>query len=119
MQATDDRRPSKYDITNVQVTVTQVNELGVLSGDTELSVTEDHTGAIAQYQVDDPENGVITWSLSGPDASVFDIDGQGNLVPADSLDFETQTSSAGDNIHVLTITANRRWRTGSIGPARR
>ena len=105
VQATDDRRPSKYDITNVQVTVTQVNELGVLSGDTELSVTEDHTGAIAQYQVDDPENGVITWSLSGPDASVFDIDGQGNLVPADSLDFETQTSSAGDNIHVLTITA--------------
>ena len=105
LQADDDGRPSEYDVHNVRVTVTQVNELGELSGDTELSVTEDHTGAISQYLVDDPEKGVITWSLSGPDAPGFEIDDQGNLSPAGALDFETPSSSAETNTHVLTVTA--------------
>ena len=105
LQADDDGRPSEYDVHNVRVTVTQVNELGELSGDTELSVTEGHTGAISQYLVDDPEKGVITWSLSGPDAPGFEIDDQGNLSPAGALDFETPSSSAETNTHVLTVTA--------------
>ena len=105
IQADDDGRPSEYDVHNVRVTVTQVNELGELSGDTELSVTEDHTGAISQYLVDDPEKGTITWTLSGPDASGFEIDDQGNLSPAGALDFETPSSSAETNTHVLTVTA--------------
>jgi hypothetical protein len=105
VQAEDDGRPSENDVHNVRVTVTQVNELGELSGDTELSVTEGHTGAISQYLVDDPEKGVITWSLSGPDAPGFEIDDQGNLSPAGALDFETPSSSAETNTHVLTVTA--------------
>ena len=105
IQADDDGRPSEYDVHNVRVTVTQVNELGELNGDTELSVTEDHTGAISQYLVDDPEKGTITWTLSGPDASGFEIDDQGNLSPAGALDFETPSSSAETNSHVLTVTA--------------
>ena len=119
LQADDDGRPSEYDVHNVRVTVTQVNELGELSGDTELSVTEDHTGAISQYLVDDPEKGVITWSLSGPDAPGFEIDDQGNLSPAGALDFESPSSSAETNVHTLTVTATRRWRAGSVRPARR
>ena len=105
VQAEDDGRPSEWDVITVKVTVTQVNELGLVTGDVELSVSEDHNGAIAQFRVDDPEKGVIAWSLSGPDAAGFKMDDQGNLLPATSLDFETPGSSAGDNTHVLTISA--------------
>ena len=47
----------KDDVLNAYVTVTQVNEIGAISGDPEPSVPENHTGAIARYQLDDPENG--------------------------------------------------------------
>ena len=105
LQAEDDGRPSEYDVHNVRVTVTQVNELGAITGASELSLPENQTDLISQYQVDDPENGVITWSLSGPDALGFEIDDQGNLSPAGALDFESPSSSAETNVHTLTITA--------------
>ena len=105
VQAEDDGKPSEYDVHNVYVTVTQVNELGTIIGDSELSVAERHTGPIIQYEVDDPEKGVITWTLSGPDASGFDIDSQGSLTSVVDLDFETPSSSVGSNVHALTITA--------------
>ena len=50
---------------NVAVTVTPKNELGAISGDTEVSTPEGHTGLLAQYQVEDPENDTIAWSVSG------------------------------------------------------
>ena len=108
IQAEDDGRPSEYDVHNVRVTVTQVNELGELGelgGDAQLSVPENNIEAIGQYLIEDPENGSITWSLSGPDASAFQIDGQGNLSPAAALDFEAPGSSAESNVHTLTVIA--------------
>ena len=105
LQAEDDGRPSEYDVHNVRVTVTQVNELGELSSDAELSLPENSLDAITRYQVDDPEKGTITWALSGPDAGMFQIDEQGNLSPAAALDFETPASSDDTNVHSLKITA--------------
>ncbi len=105
LQAEDDGRPSEYDVHNVRVTVTQVNELGELTGDAELSLPENSADAITQYQVDDPEKGTITWTLSGPDAGMFQIDEQGNLSPAAALDFETPASSDETNVHSLKVTA--------------
>ena len=105
IQADDDGRPSEYDVHNVRVTVTQVNELGELGGDAQLSVPENNIEAIAQYLIEDPENGTITWSLSGPDASAFQIDEQGNLSPVAALDFEAPGSSAESNVHTLTVIA--------------
>ena len=105
LQAEDDGRPSEYDVHNVRVTVTQVNELGELSGDAELSLPENSIDAITQYLVDDPEKGTITWTLSGPDAGAFQIDEQGNLSPLAALDFETPASSDETNVHSLKVTA--------------
>ncbi len=105
LQAEDDGRPSEYDVHNVRVTVTQVNELGELNGDAVLMLPENNVEAVARYQVEDPENGTITWTLSGPDADVFRIDEQGSLSPAVSMDFESPTSSYGSNVHTLTVTA--------------
>ncbi len=105
LQAEDDGRPSEYDVHNVRVTVTQVNELGELSGDAELSLPENSTDAIAQYLVDDPEKGTITWTLTGSDAGAFQIDEQGNLSPLAALDFETPASSDETSVHSLKVTA--------------
>ena len=105
IQAEDDGRPSEYDVHNVRVTVTQVNELGELNGDADLTLPENTIEPIAQYQIEDPENGTITWSLSGPDAEAFQIDEQGNLSPVVSLDFESPASSDDSNVHLLTVTA--------------
>ena len=97
--------PGRDDVLNSYVTVTQVNELGAISGDSEVALSENHTGAIAQYEVDDPERGVITWSLTGPDAHGYEIDSEGTLSPVGALDFEAPSSSARTNLHTLTITA--------------
>ena len=105
LQAEDDGRPSEYDVHNVRVTVTQVNELGELTGDAELSLPENSLDAITQYHVDDPEKGTITWAVSGSDAGMFQIDEQGNLSPAATLDFETPASSDETNVHSLKVTA--------------
>ena len=105
LQAEDDGAPGGYDRHDVWVIVKQVNELGDIDGDIELSVSENHTGTIAQYQVEDPERGSIRWSLTGADAQGFEVDGSGNLASVGALDFETPSSSAGSNVHELTITA--------------
>ena len=97
--------PRRDDVLNAYVTVTQVNEIGAISGDSELSVPENETGAIARYQLDDPENGVISWKLTGPDAHAFEIDAQGNLSSVHEFDFEAPSSSQLTNVHSLTITA--------------
>ena len=105
IRAEEKGSPRRNDVLNVYVTVTQVNEFGEISGDVELAVPETHAGVIAQYEVDDPERGVITWTLSGPDALGFDIDSRGSLTSAGVLDFEAPSSSDQSNVHVLTITA--------------
>ena len=105
LQAEDDGRPSEYDVHNVRVTVTQVNELGEIHGDSDLTLPENNAEAVAQYRIEDPENGTITWTLSGSDADAFRIDEQGSLSPAVSMDFESTTSSEGSSVHTLTVTA--------------
>ena len=97
--------PRRNDVLNAYVTVTQVNEIGAISGDSYLSVAENSAGAIARYKVDDPENGSISWSLTGPDAQAFKIDAQGNLSPVSVFDYEAPSSSHATNVHTLTVTA--------------
>ena len=103
--AVDDGSPQMSSQLNVAVTVMPRNELGAISGETEVSTPEGHTGVLTQYQVDDPENGIIAWSVGGPDAANFQIDQEGNLLLESVLDFETPASAAETNVHSLTITA--------------
>ena len=105
LQAEDDGAPGEHGRHDVWVIVKQVNELGDIDGDIELSVSENHSGTIAQYLVEDPERGSIRWSLTGADARGFEVDSSGNLASVGPLDFETPSSSAGSNVHELTITA--------------
>ena len=95
----------------VRIEIKQVNEIGPIVGETELSVEENFSGFIARYEVEDPEGDAIGWSLSGPDAALFRIDEVGNLSLNTALDFEAPASAAGTNDYSLNVVAtddNRR-----------
>ncbi len=105
VRVSDDGSPSQDDSEDVSIRVTNQNELGAISGDTELTIPEGETGLLAQYQVEDPENNAITWSVGGLNAANFQIDEEGNLSLESAFDFETPSSAAASNVHSLTVTA--------------
>ena len=89
MDAIDDRQ-------NVTITVTNVNEAPVVTGDDAPSFQEDSSAAIATYTATDPERDSLTWSVSGSD---FWISQRGKLHFRSPPSFETQTN------YTITITA--------------
>ena len=103
--AVDSGIPSQSGRLQVRIEIKRVNELDPVSGEVQLSVAENHTGALTQYQVEDPEGDAVAWSLSGPDAALFQIDEAGTLSLNEPLDFEAPASAAGANDHSLTVVA--------------
>ena len=103
--AVDSGIPSQSGGLNVQIEIKRVNELGPVTGETQISVEENHTGTLGQYQVEDPEDDAVAWSLSGSDAALFQIDEAGNLSLSTALDFEALGSDAGTNDYSVTIVA--------------
>ncbi len=87
--AIDDRQ-------NVTITLTDVNEAPVLSGDAAPSVAENLDRAVAAYTGTDPERDTLTWSVTG---STFWISQRGQLHFATPPSYEDGTS------HSVTVTA--------------
>ena len=116
LRATDDGSPPEDDIHRVRVTVTNVNEVGPISGDTEVAVEENFAGQIAQYTAEDPERNSITWSLSGPDAAFFEIDQDGNLSLLKELDFEVKSSADMSDVYKVTVVATDDGRPVASSP---
>ena len=95
----------------VRIEIKDVNEIGPITGETALSVAENTSGSLATYQAEDPEEDAVSWSLSGSDATLFQIDESGTLSLNDALDFEAPASAAGTNDYSLSVVAtddNRR-----------
>ena len=77
---------------DVTVAVTDVNEPPMVTGNATPSVPE-NTTAVATYSATDPEGDVLTYFLSGPDASSFLIrPATGALLAWADLDYETQAT---------------------------
>ena len=95
----------------VTVTVTNVDELGMVSGDDTASYAENGMEAVAAYTADGPVT--AEWSLSGTDADDFDING-GMLTFKTSPDFETPTDADTDNIYEVTVQANAGGEMGEV-----
>ena len=67
----------EMEMMDVTVTVTNVDELGTLSGPGSASHMENSTDAVATYTVSGGDGSTINWSLDGADASQFMLDGTG------------------------------------------
>ena len=99
----------------VMVTVTNVDELGMVSGEATPSYEENGMDAMAAYTADGPVT--AEWSLSGADAGVFDIGG-GVLTFKVSPDFEMPrgmaVSSTNTNTYEVTVQANAGGEMGEV-----
>ena len=87
--AIDDRQ-------NVTITLTDVNEAPVVTGDASPSVAENLNRAVATYTGTDPERDTLTWSVTGSD---FWISQRGQLFFASPPNYEERQS------YSVTITA--------------
>ena len=75
---------------DVSVYIEDVNETPEVTGDASPEFAENGSGAVAEYEDNDPENGSITWSLSGDDADDMDISSNGALTFNSAPDHEEQ-----------------------------
>ena len=90
------------DMIDVTVTVTNVDELGTLRGETSIGYDETGTAAVETYTADGPV--AVRWTLSGDDADDFSIGG-GMLTFAMSPNFEAPTDLGMDNMYMVTVMA--------------
>ena len=90
---------------DVMVTVNNVNEAPTLTGDSTVSYAENGTRPVATYRAEDPERGMVTWSLSGDDLGDFDLSETGVLTFANVPDFEMPADANGDNEYLVTVEA--------------
>ena len=105
LRATDNGSPPDDDIHRVRVTITNVNEVGPVVGETDLTVEENSSGQIAQYTAEDPESNTVQWSVAGPDAPFFEIDQDGNLSLLKELDFEVKSIAELSSLYKVTVIA--------------
>jgi len=92
---------------DVAITVTNVNEPPSVTSLAATSVPEITTGTIYTAAGTDPDAGdTITWTLSGTDVGLFDINGATGAVSfITAPDFENPADANHDNIYQITVTA--------------
>ena len=98
---------------NVTVSITDVEEPPVLSGEGVLRFAENGTGAVATFSAYDPENDAITWSLTGGDRDDFTIT-DGVLRFSAPPDFESPTDADATGTYLVTIVVTAGGKTDSL-----
>ena len=97
------------EMVEITINVTDVDELGTLAGDTNVTYAEDRTDAVGDYEVTGGDGtSAVTWSLEGADAGQFTLEGTGmirTLMFTSALDFEAPADAGGDNEYMVTVKA--------------
>ena len=94
------------DSIDVTITVTDVDEAQVITGDAAPNYAENGTGPVATYTATDPESATITWSLEGDDAADFEISAGGMLTFVSPPDHENPADADRDNVYEVTVKAS-------------
>ena len=102
----DDDNDAIDETINVIVTVTDVNEAPVVTGDVSPSVMENTSAAVATYTGTDPERDTLIWSVNDDD--FFWISDRGELYFRTPPSFEEGTS------YQVTVTATDGEETASL-----
>lgn len=89
----------------IEVTVVEPNAGPTITSVAEVSVVE-NTTAVTQVTATDPEDDTLTFSLSGTDADLFEIDTSGNVSFKAAPDFEAPVDAGGDNIYDVDVTVS-------------
>ena len=91
---------------DVSVSVSDVNEVAVLSGAAAVSVAENSSGSLGTYSAVDPDGDVVSWSLGGADGSLFEIDADGVLSFVSAPDFDAPGDADGDSVYAVRVQAS-------------
>ena len=92
----------------ITITVTNVDESPSFASATQnLSVNENTSGSVYQAQATDPEQATLSYSASGTDAGLFDLDSASGVLSFKATpDFEAPIDSGADNVYELSISAS-------------
>ncbi|APG86641.1 alkaline phosphatase (plasmid) [Sinorhizobium americanum CCGM7] len=93
----------------VAITVSNLNDNGpVFSSSTAVGFAENGTGTVYNAEATDADNlDALTYSLSGTDAALFDIDVATGVVTFKAApDFENPADEDGNNIYDIVVTAS-------------
>ena len=91
---------------DVEVTVTNANESGAITGPTSIDYPENDTTTVATYSITDPEGDDVRWSTAGTDAARFSINEEGALTFRSSPDNEAPNDANKDNAYEVTVRAS-------------
>ena len=100
------------DSIDVTITVTNVVELGMVSGNATPEYVENGMGAVATYTADGPVT--AGWSVSGADMDDFDISNEGVLSFASAPDFEGPADADTNNVYMVTVKAEAGGEMGEV-----
>ena len=103
---------SEDDSIAVTITVTDVVELGMVSGDATAEYAENGMGAVATYTADGPVT--VGWSVSGADMDDFVISNEGVLSFASAPDFEGPADADTNNVYMVTVKAEAGGEMGEV-----
>ena len=92
----------------VAITVTNVNEAPTITSGAAASFAENATGTVYTAAATDPDAGTtLTYSISGADAALFDINATtGAITFKSSPDYEAPADAGGDNVYDVTVSAS-------------
>ena len=97
------------EMVEITINVTDADELGTLTGDTNVTYAEDRTDAVGDYEVTGGDGtSTVTWSLEGAVAGQFTLEGTGmsrTLMFSSAPDFEAPADADGDNEYMVTVKA--------------
>ena len=95
LKVTDSSESDVYGTFAVSVTVTNVDELGALSGSTSVSVNEGDTDLDSTYTLTGGDGtSTVTWSLDGVDMDQFTLDSSQALMFSSAPDYEDPMGGA-------------------------
>ena len=92
----------------VAITVTNVNEAPTITSGAAASFAENAAGTVYTAAATDPDAGTtLTYSISGADAALFDINATtGAITFKSSPNYEAPTDAGGDNVYDVTVSAS-------------
>ena len=93
------------DSITVNITVTDTDDGAVISVNGAVNYAEGGTGPVATFTATDADGDAIVWSLGGPDADLFTIEG-GVLAFKSSPDYESAKDQGSDNTYNVTVQAS-------------
>ena len=98
----------EMDMVEVNVTITDVIELGTLAGNASLTPAEGGTDTGGTYTVSGGDGSTVSWMLNGADASQFMLDGTGMgrmLMFRSAPDYEMPADADTNNTYMVTVKA--------------